>query len=418
MELHPLQRRHFRIAVAIAIIAVIIQILYTARNPTNITSNDYARWYRFGHQIVAGEEFQPDSAFWPPGYGIFLGVIFSVFGDNLNTVLIFQIGLGVLSVVLLYLCGVRLIGDVGGAASALLLAINPHYLLYNIQILSENLYLASYVFLLASLLLPKDESKIRWYLVGMLLGIFGLARREGLILGGAVITVVFLFRIGFKWRRIIRSAFVVGFVCALLLVPWVVRNWGVLGAPVFSTTMGANLIEGNNPNADGRWRPEGVPEEWHQQLAGLDEITWDKEATELAVNWIKENPVQFLKLIPQKFIATWEPWPDSRPSIVLDMMLGLLCAIALYHMLRAKQGNWLLLILLAVIPVLYITATSVVFHGLIRFRFITYPGISLLAAYSIAMVIVPYINRYLPLHLTITEVSQNNNNLESEGHNQ
>ena len=321
-----------------------------------------------------------------------------------------------LSVAALYLCGVRLMGDIGGIATALLLAINPFFLLYNGLIYTENLYLVSYIALLACLLLPKDENKIRWYIVGMFLGIFGLTRREGLVLGGAVITSIFLFRIGFKWRKIIRSAMVVGVICALFVVPWILRNWGVLGVPVFSATLGANLIEGNNPGAEGGWSPDGIPEEWHQQLDGLGEIARDNKATEIVVNWIKENPVTFIKLAPKKIAATWGPWDDSRPSQMLDILLVVLCSLALYHMLRKRQGNWWIIFLLAFIPILYVTATTVVFHGSFRFRYITYPGISLLAAYGIAMVIAPYVNRFLPLRLDIKGVSQNN--VESEGHNQ
>jgi hypothetical protein len=85
-------------------------------------------------------------------------------------------------------------------------------------------------------------------------------------------------------------------IVAMLLAPWVVRNYVVLGAFIpLTTSSGSNLYGGNNPEADG-----GYVSSEPYVLPNLTEVESDRIFTERAFSWISSNPVAFAKLLPLK----------------------------------------------------------------------------------------------------------------------
>jgi hypothetical protein len=86
-------------------------------------------------------------------------------------------------------------------------------------------------------------------------------------------------------------------VAVLVMMPWWIRNWLIFGAFVPLTSAGgASLWIGNNPDATGGWLPP--PE----QLRGTPEIVYGKRIGAIAVDWIKANPVAFVRLTISKFL--------------------------------------------------------------------------------------------------------------------
>lgn len=88
-----------------------------------------------------------------------------------------------------------------------------------------------------------------------------------------------------------------GMVVALILImPWCVRNWMLFGAFVpFSSSAGVSLWIGNNPAATGNWiRPPSFP--------GLGERAYMAKVTAIALDWIRNNPADFIRLTATKFV--------------------------------------------------------------------------------------------------------------------
>lgn len=80
-------------------------------------------------------------SFWMPGWPAFIALVYSIFGEAPWVVLVFNIGLGTVGVFLLYKSVKLLLGDKLAVISSLLLACDPHQIIYSQTLLSENLFL-------------------------------------------------------------------------------------------------------------------------------------------------------------------------------------------------------------------------------------------------------------------------------------
>ena len=84
---------------------------------------------------------------------------------------------------------------------------------------------------------------------------------------------------------------------AAVVAPWTVRNYHVFGQFVLvSTNGGFGLYGANNPRANGSYY-----EYWSEEpVMQMEELAADREAKRLAVNWIKDYPLDFLVLAAKK----------------------------------------------------------------------------------------------------------------------
>ena len=123
-----------------------------------------------------------------------------------------------------------------------------------------------------------------------------------LLIGGALV----LRRISF--RQAMLTGLLAYAACLAVIAPWTMRNWEVLGEPVLiSTNGGFNLYMGNNP-----WNRWGgymwpAPKEFMDATENLnilkaipDEIALNAKLNRLAVDYIRDNPVEAAKRVPYK----------------------------------------------------------------------------------------------------------------------
>jgi 4-amino-4-deoxy-L-arabinose transferase-like glycosyltransferase len=389
MNLYELQRRHLKIALLIGVAALVIRLLFVfiTANPAETLGaeglGDANFYWLLGGDIAAGLGFHESS--WPPLYPHFLAVIFVTLGQKLASVWIVQASVSAASVMLLYLSAVRLLGDVKGLLAGLIYTMLPWSLFYTKHIQTEAIYIPLYVLVLALLILPKREIFDRFYYwigLGIAIGLLTLARREGIQYAGMLVAFITLLRFGLNLRLLIKGAIISGFFFALVLSPLIVSNWQRYDQFVFSTTTGEALMDGNNPLCDARYCPDHPPE-WEAQLKGLGDIERDAKGTELATNWIKQNPGAFLRLIPIKLWGTWGFEGENNPIVIVsDSVLYGLFLFGMFQLLR-KYPNWQTIALISITPILLVSANVIVFHGFWRFRAIAYPGLVLLVAYGI-----------------------------------
>ncbi|GEO42863.1 hypothetical protein SAE02_70110 [Skermanella aerolata] len=250
------------------------------------------------------------TAFWPVGYPAFLAGLFAVFGPSLEAAKIANLVLSGIAMVFVYRIARRATGSETAARAALLLAVlYPTQIFYTELLYSELLFTA---LLLAGtdLLLGAAETRRRWVAVaaaGFCFGLASLVKTQGLLLPGLLVAgALVLRRIGF--RQAVLTGLVAYAACLAVTAPWTMRNWEVLGQPVLiSTNGGFNLYMGNNPwNRWGNYMWPAPPEftEATENLNILkaipDELALNAKLNRLAMDYIRDNPVEAAKRIPYK----------------------------------------------------------------------------------------------------------------------
>lgn len=385
MELNVLRRNHLFSALGVGLLTLVVRLAFVSFYHTSpLSGGDPAVYWDLAQNIVAGKGFhstiEPMLAYRPPLYSYFLASMFLLLGENRIVVFVAQAFIGSIAASLFFLCSVRILDERRGLVGGVLFGLFPHFLLFTEQVLTEALYISLFVALLAVLFLPNQVAKnpVQWILVGVLVGLMELARREALLLVGVIVIVVAYLLLRSDWRVGMAMVFVV-LGAGLTLAPWVVRNWELTGAPVLSTSGGLNLLVGNNPVASGTYI--SLPQDLTAQLEGLDEVSRDRKAWDLAVEWIRKNPSNFLKLLFLKAFMLYEP--ASNPVLDgADLILVPFYLNGLVRLIR-RQDNWQFVGVVALLSVVCITLVSLVFFGGWRFRLGMYPGLLMFAVYGI-----------------------------------
>jgi len=156
---------------------------------------------------------------------------------------------------------------------------------------------------------------------------------------------------------VFRNWLACGLGIAICVLPWGIRNWSLLGTPVFMTTHGGyTLLLGNNTAFyeevvrqpfgtiwDGTHGPGQAV--WNAQIeeqmasAGIHgEIERDRWLSTLARDTIRRHPVTFLQACWLKFCWFWNIAPHSAAAHTLPATVRL--AVTTYYC-----GLWLLLLM-------------------------------------------------------------------------
>ncbi len=378
-------KRQIIVAVIIGLLALGIRLAFLIIYiPEPMAGGDPTAFWTFAQGIARGDGFRSTFEPWladrPPLYPYFLAGIFLLFGESKAVVFLIQALFGALSASLFYLCAYRLLDEWGSLVAGVLFACWPHFLFFTQQILTEAIYIPLWIFLLTSLLVPvPGNNRVRkMVLTGLLLGLLAMVRREAILPGGLIILLTIIMDKEGGWKtRIIRFGTVI-IVTALVLLPWLVRNGHLLGKPVLSSSGGINFMVGNNPLARGGYTPP--PVEWQAQFQGLEELARDKKAWELSLEWIRENPTDFVWLLPQKVVLLWGP-ANNWILDGADLTLIPLYLLGLVRLFKRRQA-WKSIALVSLLPAFIISLIAIVFLGMWRYRLIVYPGLLLLAGYG------------------------------------
>jgi len=311
-------RRFDFLVLSAALLALVVRVawgLKVARTPQGLV--DPARYLGYARAIADGSGFiEPWSgfptAYYPPGYPWFLGVITWVgqpFTDDLPVLIaMVQAVLGAVSVVLAAQVARRLAGSRGGVVAAFGMALYPNLVFHSGAILGETLYISLFLAFLVMALgrsWPEDLSPVRGLVAGVVLGLAIMVRPISL----AVLPIVVI-----AWwmsvadlRRAMRLAVLLSSGVALCIVPWTVRNYIRMNDLVLlSTNTGDNLCIGHAPDATGAFSAEPWCATDHRFLDGPSaEVGADREKTARAIDEIIEHPGREPWLIWRRFWFMW-----------------------------------------------------------------------------------------------------------------
>jgi len=354
-------------------------------------SSDAACYHQIAESLAEGRGFQlagEATARRPPLYPLWIAFFLKTSSFPVGV----QMGdalLGGLSCVLLYGITKELFGHREGLLSAGILAVDYMSIRQIVSVLSETLFVFFLLFCFYCLMRSCQTGKnARLFFAGIFAGL-ALLTREVLILYFPFVAL-WLLLVGPSGKsRLLKAAlFLLGL--AVAVCPWVIRNSFLFHRPVMiTTTAGHSFYIANNPLATGG--TTGGDWEWQRDsfLPYRPDMQLMKPGTDQAlllegVQFIRESPLNFLRLMKKKIINTWRPYQTDSPELsrwmagVLYVLVMLLGGVGVVF--SAKQWRRLLPIYLLI---LYIFLLHAVLIAEIRYRYPVMPFFMMFAAVAL-----------------------------------
>ena len=287
--------------------------------------------------------------------------------------------LGAGTVGALGLLGRRIVDERVGLVTAAIAALYPALWGLDSTVRSESLYgLLIALALLAAFRAAERPTARRCCVLGVVVGLAALTRSEALLL--VLLLGVPLLRLVPRGRRLRAAALVVAG-CALVVAPWLGRNWIVFDRPApISTNVGGLLAGANCPrayygNAIGWWAclPRIDPA-WGRNEAVISSHL-QSQAFDYAGDHAGRVPVVMAARLGRTF-ALYRPFQTAslesfytdrdegevRAGMFAYYVLAVLGAYGLWT-LRRRRDAWLL-----VAPILLVVVVSLTSYGSFRFR--------------------------------------------------
>lgn len=276
-----------------------------------LTYNNLASSLASGHGFVNDGHL---TAFRAPGYPFFVAALYLVLGPSFVMVRLLQAALAAVTLVFIYAIGKCLFNPRVGLIAAFCAAVYPLLVVMTGELYSE--VLVTFLLALTLWLLVLDRQaprRIYPWLIGFLLGVLTLVRPNLLLL---VVLFPLCFFAVYPLRRALVAGLIIAGVALLAIVPWTVRNYATFHEWIPLTTQtGLNFWQGNNPAANGSgslpnrqtWNGPIPPELGLGGWRGLSEQQSSERFMQVAMQWIRENPVAAMRLLPLKLRQLWSP---------------------------------------------------------------------------------------------------------------
>lgn len=309
---------------------------------------------KVGYNLSQGGGFgsQPNipTAKKPPMYPAFLAFIYFIFGHNFVIARLGHIFLALLTCLITFKTAEKISGNISGFSlfpffSSLILAVIPTYIYISGLFLTENLCILFSLLMIYFLIrAEKDPSLKNQIFSGVFLGLTNLTRPN--FISFLLIIPVWAF-LRFPKKEALIIFFTISLTTLAVISPWMIRNWKIYNGFIPIATGGGRIfLAGNNPQAVGDailvsgsprlYFSEEIPQgeekrDWtkwkgdswqNMYLSGLDPENFssglsEKEADRKyylqGLNWIKENKISFMKLLPRKIYRFWQYWsPHTR----------------------------------------------------------------------------------------------------------
>lgn len=170
--------------------------------------------------LISGNKIIPTP--YDPGYSIFLGFIYKIFGYNFYVATLIQSLLNALMVTAIYLIARNIFNRKIGLVAAMLTALNQPLIMLSVVLTTEALYTPLLVFSIYCLMkYSKNMDTVRrkyWLLAGgFIMGFAIITRAMLLLFPGMVICWLLLYERGFKWMKS-GMILIVGLIPALSLI--------------------------------------------------------------------------------------------------------------------------------------------------------------------------------------------------------
>ena len=371
---------------------------------------DAQSYHAWGLEILSGDWLGSEVFYQAPLYPYFLGVVYGLFGSDPFAVRLVQSVLGAASCVLLAIATERFLSRNAGMVAGVMLAVYPPAIFFDglVQKATLGLFLLCVVLALLGRLVARPAPVRDWIWPGVALGALLLTRGHALVFVVAVLGWLAV-SAGRRADRLVRAG-ALGIGLALAVLPVGARNALVGGEFVLTTAQfGPNFYIGNNPAADGTYRPlvfgRGDPRFERQDATQVAErelgtrltpAEVSRYWTRRALEYIRSEPVDWLRLTGRKVVLAFNAAEVADTEDQLshaDWSFPLRTTGYLWHFgvlaPLAAAGFWLTwsrrrqLLLLYLMVGAY-AASVVVFAVMARYR---YPLVPLLIPFAAAAVV-------------------------------
>ena len=307
------------------------------------------------------------TAYRPPLYPAFLAAFYAVFGVHPGLGRFLNVVLGTAVVGGTVVLVRRYVSPRAALVAGVAVACCPNLVANDTYTLNEPLAL---VILLAGLgaLLGR-----RWAWAGVATGLLVLTRPSAQFVF-VVAAVVLLRQLG--WRRALGYVGVV----ALVVCPWIVRNWVQVGAPVLVTSNGYNWAAMYSPPAEriGAFvDPIYDPYFDGMRLEQFDERRWDAHLRRIGTDNLRRHPTLLAKVSGRNLAAFFEFKPsfnriaeklDGRDATVRDVTLPIFYLTLALGLAGLWSGRRNPLVVALAVAAAYFTLASMVFVAPPRLR--------------------------------------------------
>ena len=329
------------------------------------------------------------SGYTQPLYGWFLAPVYWIAGRSWVSVGVAHVVVAILTALLVYELGRRLVSRRAGLAAAVLTTVHPYLVWHDVHMNREILDQALAAGLVLTTLVAADRGTIAW-------GAFAGAVAGVAILGNVRLVLVPLLLAAFvAVRSSVLPAVAVVVASAVVVAPWVVRNELSVGCLALTTDSRA-LWKANNENTletlrGGGWiddvpRIPGTPptpqEAWGVyeatgRVVPVDECEQMRFYREEALEFMREQPGEKAKLAALAAKMYWQPrvtktegragsgsWLDTARDWVEPAYVVALLVLAALGLRRVPRRY----IVLAGALLAYSTLAAMLFAGETRYR--------------------------------------------------
>jgi Dolichyl-phosphate-mannose-protein mannosyltransferase len=353
---------------------------------------DSESYWELGQHMTRGEPYQfgtaDRSVFRAPGYPLLLAGMFRVVGSEAPPAAARMMGavIGTLCVGAVFWLARIVFSPVVALLAAAIVAVYPEAIATCILPLSDGpfclwMLLQLVFFGLAAKARPQKDLSFA-LLAGAMGGVATLTRPSWLLFTPAIIAA-WVIGSRFEKRQLLIGITTLG-ALALVMMPWWVRNYRVIGRFVPTTLqVGASLYDGLSPEANGSSDMRFVPR-FADQLLAADaanppaaadppfEYRLDRLMRSESLAWTAAHPGRALELAGIKLLRLWNVWPNEPSFRSWWVRLGILVTYTPI-LLLAIVGVWMFrrnYVAMAVLagPAIYFTGLHMVFIGSLRYR--------------------------------------------------
>lgn len=351
-----------------------------------------------------------NNRWFPPGYPLLIAGVYEIFGHVPAGIRLLQAAIGAATCVLTALLGQALFGNRIGQLAGLALALFPGSVFFSWRIMAETIF--AFLVVLCVLLTNRylrERSNTRGAILGFALGSLQLFKSNLIIF--PPLLLIWLTLKFVRERKDERGSMLIVwlfFVFAASLGP--AMNFLASGgqSAFLPANAGHTLWWSNNPLANGYFVPPDDSSEVREFIKqhGKDEILegskreefdvrssiTDSVYRDLALTWIRENPLDYLKLCLKKMNNAFSPMPHSHSlstsrvaRLAYGLSYGMMVPFILIGLWRSKE-TWQACIPMYLVILSYCVMV-LIYYGTPRFTLIVMPLLCVFAALGVARVI-------------------------------
>ncbi|MCM8822288.1 MAG: glycosyltransferase family 39 protein [Candidatus Omnitrophica bacterium] len=320
-----MEKKNLKVLLSIFLVALVLRtgFILTLDNSVDVWGD---WWDELGWKITSGQGFWVNNPYYstgpvfyawrPPGFPLFLSVVYFFSGHNFLAAKIALAILGSLSCIVVFLLAYEFFSNTKVASlTAFIYAFYPPGIFWTGYLSPVTLEIFLSLVIVYLFYLGGKGRKLKLFLLSGIVAGCGILTRS---LFAVFLPAVFLWLLavhGFKFS--FKATILTIFACFLIVSPWVIRNYNIFGKPVFTSTEGGVVCYiANNEKSiyqpSGYWDPTGnINETIIKNVIGLSELEANTYFYKAAFKFIRENPLKYRRLVADRFFRFWKPAPHT-----------------------------------------------------------------------------------------------------------